>query len=65
MNLHDRNPELHWYETKQNVEGQYVLVMRLNRTFAGFTNEPDYRIIDRFNLREVGRGTMAFIEELK
>lgn len=65
IDLHDRTPILHWYESKQNVEGQYVIVMRLGRWFAGFVNEPSYRVIDRYDLREVGIGDMRYIEELK
>lgn len=65
IDLYDRSPTLHWYETKQNVEGQYVLVYRLGRQFAGFIDKPEYRLIDRFNLREVGIGDMRFIEEFE
>lgn len=65
FDLHDRDITLHWYESKGSVEGQYVIVFRLGRWFAGFVNEPDYRVIDRYNLREVGIGDMRYIEELK
>ena len=65
FDLHDRTPMLHWYESKQNVEGQYVIVMRLGRWFAGFVSEPDYYVIDRYNLKEIGVGDMRYIEELR
>ena len=65
FDLHDRTPMLHWYETKQNVEGQYVIVYRLGRQFAGFIKEADYRTVDRYNLKEIGVGDMTYIEELR
>lgn len=64
IDMYNEAPIMHWYEVKGNVDGQYVLVWRLGKQFAGFLREPDYETIERYNMIEIGQGDMTYIEGL-
>ena len=65
VDMYNESPHLYWYESRGAPTGQYVAVWRIGRQFLGYLYEPDYQVIDRFDMRFVGYGDMSFIESLK
>lgn len=49
-------PTLHWYITKQPVWDCYMSYWKLGNNMVGFMDEPEPKMIDKYNLKEIGVG---------